>query len=224
MSTGVRCAGKIPAGEQFAYDPRVAVTALGETTAPLICVGLLRQKPDTVQGLDRRLKQRFASASFTRGSANKSITGLVKQGLVELVERGDRPTLDRYRITPTGEEHFLEWLRQAELPPMVRDALQCKLEFFGLEEMPGLIDALEEQAIAFGVAADIAHEDMHSEQRRRRENAKRGQPPDWRLALSIAKTKVAANLGHKMRDRLNEAVEELKEIYETFSATEGDDE
>jgi DNA-binding PadR family transcriptional regulator len=200
-----------------AYDPRMAALALGDASAPVICIGLLRQKPDTIRGLNKRLKNKFASANFTRGSASKSIPGLVKQGLVELVEKGDKPTLDRYRITPAGEAYFLEWLRQTELPPVVRDVMQCKLEFFDFEELSGVIEAIEEQAIAFGAAADIAHENLQSEQRRRRERRRREQPPDWRLELSIAKTKDLANLGNTMRDRLNALVEELGEIQETFS-------
>lgn len=222
MSTDVQYARKTPASGKFAYDPSMAVAAIGETSARMLCIGLLRQKEDTVQGLDQRLKRRFASANFTRGAANKAVPRLVKQGLVEFVGRGDKPTLDRYRITAAGEAYFLDWLRQTELPPMVRDVLQCKLEFFEFEELTGVIEALEEQAIAFGEAADIAHGTLQSEQRSRRDRAKRGQPPDWRLAISIAKTKDAANLGNAMRDRLKAAVEELKEIYETFDASEGD--
>jgi DNA-binding PadR family transcriptional regulator len=217
MFMSVQYARSIPANEQFAYDSRMAVAAIGDTTARILCLGLLRQKADTIQGLDQRLKRRFASANFTRGSANKSIPGLLEKGLVELVETGDKRTLDRYRVTPIGETYFLKWLRQAELPPMVRDALQCKLEFFELEEMPDVIEALEEQAISFGAAADLAHEMLQSEYRLRRDRARRGQPPSWRLALGIAKTKDAANLGNGMRDRLNAAVEELKDVYETFS-------
>ena len=218
MSIAVQHAGNVPASEQFAYDPGMAALALGDASARVICIGLLRQKADTIQGLDRRLKLRFASANFTRGAASKSIPGLARQGLVELVEKGDKPTLDRYRITAAGEAYFLDWLRQTELPPVVRDVMQCKLEFFEFEELPGVIEGIEEQAIAYGSAADIAHETRQSEQRLRRERERRGQPPDWRQALSIAKTKDAANLGNAMRDRLNAVVEEVKEIQQAFSA------
>ena len=195
----------------------MAALAFGDASTPVLCLGLLRQKSDTIQGLDRRLQLRFASANFTRGSASKSMPGLIKQGWVELVEKGEKRTLDRYRITPAGEAHFLDWLSQTELPPMVRDVMQCKLAFFEFEQLSGVIEGIEEQAIAFGVAADIAHEDLQSEQRRRREQNRRGQPPDWRLALSIAKTKDLAKLGKAMKDRLNALVEELQEIHETFS-------
>jgi DNA-binding PadR family transcriptional regulator len=222
MSTGVQHVGSIQTNEQFAYDPTMAALALGDASARVVCIGLLRQKVDTIQGLDRRLKLRFASANFTRGAASKSIPGLTRQGLVELVETGDKPTLDRYRITAAGEAYFLDWLRQTELPPMVRDVMQCKLEFFEFEELPGVVEGIEEQAIAYGAAADIAHETLQSQQRLRRERERRGQPPDWRQALSIAKTKDAANLGNAMHDRLNAVVAELKGIQETFSAGGGD--
>ncbi len=198
----------------------VSVTAIGDTTAPLLCLGLLYQQEDTIQGLDQRMRRRFAPAKFSRGSANKSINNLVKEGHIELVAKGDKRTLARYRITPSGSAYFVEWLRQTELPPMVRDVLQCKLEFFEFEDMPGVIEAIEEQAFAFGASADLAHETLQAEQRIRRDRQKRSQPPSWRLALGIAKTKDAVNLGYKMHDRLNEAVEELKEIYKTFSSIE----
>ena len=50
---------------------------------------------------------------------------------MRLVEEGP-PTSRRStatRRTPEGIALFREWLRNTELPPIVRDALQCKLEF-----------------------------------------------------------------------------------------------
>jgi hypothetical protein len=190
--------------------------ARGDARTPVICVGLLRQKPDTIQGLERRLKNKFAAASFTRGSASKSVPGLIRQGRVELVEKGEKSTLDLFRITAAGEAYFLAWLRQSELPPTVRDVLQCKLEFFEYEELPDVILMVEEHAIAYGAGADIAHEELQEEQRRRRERRRRQQPPDWRLELNIAKAKDLAKLGNAMKDRLNALVGELKAIQETF--------
>jgi DNA-binding PadR family transcriptional regulator len=194
----------------------MSVTAIGDTTAPLLCLGLLYQEEDTIQRLDKRMNERFKSMKFSRGSANKSIPTLVKDGLIELVEKGDKPTLARYRITPAGEAHFLEWLRQTDLKPAVRDVLQCKLEFFEFEEMRGVIDALKEQAIEFGASGDRAHEKLQSEMRVRRRREASGQPESWRLRLRIAKAGDAATLGYMMRDRLNETIEDLERIYEDF--------
>jgi DNA-binding PadR family transcriptional regulator len=198
----------------------MSVTAIGDTTAPLLCLGLLYQEADTVQELDRRMNGRFKSMKFSRGSANKSVPNLVKDGLIELVEKGDKRTLDRYRITPAGEAHFLEWLRQTDLNPAVRDVLQCKLEFFQFEEMRGVIDALKEQAREFAASADREHVQMHADMRVRRFQEKRGQPPSWRLHLRIAKAGDAARIGYMMRDRLNETIEELEGVYDTFRSIE----
>jgi hypothetical protein len=216
MSTGVQLAGSIPASEQFAYDPTMAALALGDASAPVICIGLLRQKPDTIQGLERRLKNKFATTNFTRGSASKSIPGLVRSSLVELVEKGDKPTLDRFRVTPAGETYFIAWLRQTELPPIVRDVTQCKLEFYDPEELSAVIDMIEEQAIAYGTAADLAHGEMDDEERRRRQRKRRGQPPDWHLELTIVKMKDLAKLGNAMEDRLTALADELKDVQERF--------
>ncbi len=216
MSVAVQSVGSIPANDPVAYDQRMPAIALGDASTPVICIGLLRQKSDTIQGLERRLKNKFAPSNFTRGSASKSIPNLARQGLIQLVEKGEKSTLDRFRVTSAGEAYFLAWLRQTELPPVVRDVLQCKLEFFHFEELSAVILMIEEQALAYGSAADIAHEDLHDEQRRRRERSRRGQPPDWRVELSIAKTKDLAKLGNAMKDRLTALVEELKEIQERF--------
>jgi DNA-binding PadR family transcriptional regulator len=216
VSIAVQHVRSIPASEQFAYDPGMPATALGDASTPVLCIGLLRQKSDTIQGLERRLKNKFAPANFTRGSASKSRSGLVRAGYVELVEKGEKPTLDSFRVTAAGEAHFLAWLRQIELPPIVRDVVQCKLEFFEYEELPDVILMVEEHAIAYGAGADIAHEELQEEQRRRRERRRRRQPPDWHLELNIAKAKDLAKLGNAMKDRLNALVGELKAIQETF--------
>jgi DNA-binding PadR family transcriptional regulator len=214
----------IPPTELVTYDPEVSVTAIGDLNAPVLVLGLLHQQEDTIAGLDLRLQRQFAAAGFSRGSANKSIPGLAERGLIKLVERGDKSTLARYRITPVGTEYFLSWLRQTELSPTVRDVLQCKFAFFQLDEIPGIIEALEDQAITFDAAVDLANDTLQAEQRVRRNRKRRGNPPSLPEALSIAKTKDAVNIAQKMRDRLNEAVDELRDIHEEFRAIEDVDE
>ena len=69
---------------------------------------------------------------------------------MRLIAKGppDEPTHDRYAATPKGVEHFRGWLQNTELPPMIRDALQCKLEFVEHEDLAGLLQIVrgEEQA------------------------------------------------------------------------------
>lgn len=194
----------------------MTAVALGDVSARTLCLGLLLQREDTAQGVDRRLNHSFASANFTRGAASKNLPRLAKQGLVEVVERGKRPPFDRYRITSAGEQYFLDWLHHTEFPPVVRDALQCKIEFFRPDEMPTVISTIEEQALLFATGADMAHEKLKAALRIRRAQRARGLPPDWNQELAIAKIKDAAVFGHAMADRLTALTEELTDIHAEF--------
>jgi DNA-binding MarR family transcriptional regulator len=194
----------------------MAALALGDAKTPVLCVGLLRQQPDTAQGLEKRLKDKFAPARLTRGSASKCIPRLVRAGYVEVLEEGADHTADSFTVTPAGDAFFLAWLRQTQLPPAVRDVTQCKLEFYNPEELSAVIEMVKEQAIAYGTAANIAHEEMDEEERRRRERKRRKQPTDWDLELTIVKLKDLAKLGNAMKDRLNALAGELEHIQERF--------
>jgi DNA-binding PadR family transcriptional regulator len=196
-------------------------TKVGETSQKILCLGFVIQKEDTAQGVERRMKRRFSSERFTRGVANKSLPSLADDGYVELVEKGAEQPLDRYRATPEGQEHFFAWLRRTELPPTVRDALQCKLEFYEMAELPSVIESMGEQHAAFGVATNIAHERLQEEKRARRERRKRNLPTDWRLELRIAKAKDAVKLGGMMTKRLKAVSADLQEILDAYNVENG---
>ncbi len=189
----------------------MAAIAVGDPSARALCLGLVVQQEDTTQGLDRRLKRHFSSANFTRGAASKSIPRLAAEGFVELVEEGSKPTLHRYKATSAGEAYFLDWLHQTELPPAVRDALQCKLEFFAIEDVATLIEAVQDQKEAFTAAADVAHEKLDIQKRARRRR-RRGNGVDWRLELGIIKWKDAAKLANVMAERLEALHEDLEDL------------
>ena len=198
------------------------ITKVGETSQKILCLGFVIQQEDTAQGVERRMKRRFSSERFTRGIANKSLPSLAKDGYVELVEKGAEEPLDRYRATPEGEEHFFTWLRQTELPPTVRDALQCKLEFYEMAELPAAIESIGEQQEAFGAATNIAHERLQEEKRARRERRKRDLPTDWRLELRIAKAKDAVKLGGMMTKRLKAVRADLQQILDAYNIENGE--
>jgi hypothetical protein len=197
------------------------MTKVGETSQKILCLGLVIQREDTVQGVDRRMKQRFSSERFTRGIAHKSLPSLAEDGYLELVEKGAEQTLP-YRATAKGEELFYEWLRQTELSPTVRDATQCKLEFYEMAELPEAIESMSELQEAFGVATDIAHERLQEEKRARRQRRNRGLPTDWRLELRIAKAKDAVKLGRLMKQRLKELRADLQQILDAYNIEMGE--
>jgi DNA-binding PadR family transcriptional regulator len=128
----------------------------GELTASMAILGLVAQKPDTVNGVGMRLVERFPHGRWSRSVAHNSLPSLEKQGLVRMVERGAERALDRYEATPTGIEEFRDWLRTSSAAPLaLRDAVHAKLELAGEEDVPDLIAAIreEEQACAREFAA-----------------------------------------------------------------------
>jgi len=188
----------------------------GELTPRMMVLGLVIQQGDTVAGVDRRLADQFSSERFSRGSAHKNLPSLAKKGYVRLLKKGppERPTLDRYEATPEGVELLRRWVRDPDLPPAVRDVLQCKLEFLEPEDLPALIELVREEEKAYTVAYDIAQSSTQREQRRRR--AREG-PVDWGTRRRGIKIKDKANLWGLMSQRLERLREDLEELLDEVS-------
>jgi DNA-binding PadR family transcriptional regulator len=118
----------------------------GDLSASMAILGLVIQEPDTAAGVGARLVERFPRARWSRSVAHNDLPSLARQGLVLLVERGAKPSLDRYEATPAGVEQFREWLRASSMaPPMLRDALSAKLAFSEEPDLPGLLEAIREE-------------------------------------------------------------------------------
>ena len=174
-------------------------------------LGLVIQRRDTVAGVARRLVDQFASARFPKASAYKNLPSLAEKGYVRVIEKGpsDEPTRDRYEATPEGIEHFRKWLRSTELPPIVRDAMQCKLEFLEREDLAALIRLVREEEKAYTAACDIARARVLREQRSRRTQ---GEPVDWRVRLRGIQNKDEATLWGLMSKRLERLDNELEKL------------
>lgn len=144
---------------------------MGNPAPRMMVLGLVIQRPDTMASVARRLADQFASASFPKTSAYGNLRRLAKEGYVRVIAQGPpgKPTLNRYEATPEGIDHFRQWLRCTELPPIVRDATQYKLELLGgHEELAALIRLVREEADAYTVACDRARARVLREQRSRR--------------------------------------------------------
>jgi DNA-binding PadR family transcriptional regulator len=191
----------------------------GDPSPRMMVLGLVIQQDDTVAGVDRRLADQFASARFSRGSAHKNLPSLAEQGYVRLVERGNEPPLDRYEGTPEGIELFQSWFCHTELPPSIRDALQCKLEFLKREDLAALLQIVCKEEEACTNAFDIAHAHVLQEQRSRRA---RGKSADWRVRLRSIQSKDKANLWGLMSQRLEHLRTELEALLDDVSSDPGD--
>jgi DNA-binding PadR family transcriptional regulator len=117
----------------------------GEISSSMAVLGLVVQQPDTIAGVAYRLSEVFPRARWSAGAAHSSMPSLAEQGLLEVVQEGSVPTLDRYQATSAGISEFRRWLIQSSsLPPALRDALQARLEFVGLEELSALLETVRE--------------------------------------------------------------------------------
>jgi DNA-binding PadR family transcriptional regulator len=185
----------------------------------MMVLGLVIQQADTVAGVARRLIDRFAVARFSGGSAYDNMPSLASKGFVRLIAKGPpgEPTLDRYEATPEGVKYFRNWLLSTELPPMIRDALQCKLEFTEREDVTALLGLVREQEEVYTAAYDIAHARVLREQRSRRAKNK---PVDARARLQTIQHKDEATLWGLMAKRLEGLGDELEELLDELARDE----
>ncbi len=154
----------------------------------MMILGLVVQRSDTVAGIARRLNDQFASARFSKTTAYVRLPALAEQGYLRVVEEGppDEPTLNRYEATRRGIAHFRKWLRNTELPPIIRDALQCKLEFLQREDLQDLVRLVNEEEVAYTAAYAIARARVLREQRSRR---LKGKPAAYGARLTSIRNK-----------------------------------
>jgi DNA-binding PadR family transcriptional regulator len=191
----------------------------GDTTPQMMVLGLVIQEADTIAGVGRRLADQFASASFPRGSAHSNLPRLAEKGYVRLVEEGPpgETTRDRYEATSAGIAYFRRWIRRAELPPVVRDAVQCKLELLERGDVAALVRLVREEEEAYTAACDIARARVLREQRSKRT---RGEGVDWRVQLRGIRNRDEVNLWGLMSKRLERLGDELERLLDDISAGE----
>src|ERR1700691_2316839 len=183
---------------------------VGDPTPRMMVLGLVIQKQDTVAGLAHRLTNQFASARFPKNAAHNNMPSLAKKGYVRLIERDPtgESTRDRYEATPKGVEYFREWLCSVQLPPIVRDAMQCKLELLERQDLTALIRLVREDEKAYTAACDIARARVLREQRSRR--IRQNEPVDWRVRLRGIQNKDESTLWSLMSKRLEHLGNELE--------------
>lgn len=99
-----------------------------------VVLGLLIERPGTPYELDLRLKERFGSAQFGRGTASAAMTRLADKGLIQ-IGQGRRLGVP----TPAGTQHFRRWLTCAAAMPPVREELHAKIALCEPSDLPMMI-------------------------------------------------------------------------------------
>ena len=112
-------------------------------------LGFLTQKPMHGYDLNQQVKAELGEVWYM-GISNiyGALKRLDQSGQVEssLVPQNDRPSRKVYRITPAGEQSFLDWLRQPV--PVIREMrveFPTKLYFFRALDLQGADDLITAQ-------------------------------------------------------------------------------
>ncbi len=159
-----------------------------------LVLGLLIERPGTIYELEQRLKDRFASSQFGRGTARQAVKRLAGDGLVREADEssratqaaGVRPRKSRCVPTAAGVEHFRGWMRGVVAVPPVREELHAKIALCQPEDLPEMIAAVRE-------AEQGCLSKLHGEQWRKQREQRALSAHDWqrRMALLVSSGDVA---------------------------------
>jgi DNA-binding PadR family transcriptional regulator len=179
----------------------------------MMVLGLVVRQPDTVAGIGRRLHDQFRAAGFARSTAYSSLPSLAADGYALLARPGPpkEPTLDFYEATPAGREHFLQWMRCTDVPVLVRDIFQCKLELAEPEDVPAILEFVRALEDSFLDMSDAARLRLRREQRSRSSHP--DQASEWRRRMRSLQIRDEAVLWALMAQRLERLVEELEQMH-----------
>ncbi|HKH79080.1 MAG TPA: hypothetical protein VJ996_03615 [Solirubrobacteraceae bacterium] len=161
-----------------------------------VVLGLLIERPGTRYQLESRLKERFGSAQFGRGTANQAMKRLAERGLVRVVDGQDAVAVrdtevaggvvgavgspkTTYEATPAGVEYFSRWVRASVSTPPVREELHAKIALCGPDDLPEMIEIVRSAEAACMVRLRGLNWRIQDE---RQETG----PQDWKRRMSIA--------------------------------------
>jgi hypothetical protein len=71
----------------------------GDLSSTMAILGLLIQRPDSINGVKLRLTDRFPSAGWSRSIAHGAVPSLVERGFVRMARSGAEHSLDLYEAT-----------------------------------------------------------------------------------------------------------------------------
>lgn len=140
-----------------------------------VVLGLLIERPGTSHDLEQRLRERFGSAQFSRGTASNALKRLAESGLIRTPE--DRRSR-RYVPTQTGIERFRLWMRSAVATPPVREELHAKIALCQPADLPAMIQVVRDAENACGLRFQGLQWRMQDERR----GATMG---DWRDRMDL---------------------------------------
>jgi DNA-binding PadR family transcriptional regulator len=154
-----------------------------EFSAGMAILGLVIQRPDTINGVKVRLAERFPTTRWSPSAPYGAMGSLAEHDYVRVAVGGAARSLDLYEATPKGIDWFRKWFDDpVEEPPALRDALRGKLEYVADEkDLQVVIEAIREQEEACFEMSHAANARL--DRARRRGELGSVKSGDWRGRL-----------------------------------------
>jgi hypothetical protein len=187
----------------FRYGSRCM--ALSDTSARLVAIALVAEKPGTAQEIQGRLDMRLASAHFGTSAARVALSRASKDGLVRNIG-------GTYVAEERGIELVERWLlSSAELPPM-RDDLLARVALCRPKDMPRLIEVLRNAETACL---------KNLEKSNRSSRPERIAPSGWRRFIDATVVSAEATWADTRVTWLAELRSGLQEAWEAYQQEHG---
>jgi DNA-binding PadR family transcriptional regulator len=196
----------------------------GDLSAKMAIMGLLVERPDTINGVKARLGEKFSEAKWSPTVAYGSVAALADDGYLRIAAGGGERSLDLYEATEKGEVWFRRWLGEFS-PPVVRDTLRAKLRYVDDEnELLAIIAAIREQEEAAFQSSEGATMSLNKARRRGEFGTPQGEDWEGRLRYALLSDEVLLwqNWGERLK-RLRENLEGPQEQLEGASNGATDD-
>lgn len=179
--------------------------ALSDTSARLVAIALVAERPGTAQEIQRRLDMRLASTHFGPSAARVALSRACKEGLVRNIG-------GTYVASERGIELVEQWLLSAaELPP-IRDDLLARVALCRPKDMPRLIEVLRDAETA---CLKILVK------RNRRSRHERIAPSGWRRFIDATVVSAEAAWADTRVTWLAELRNGLQEAWEAYQQEHG---
>src|ERR1700728_878373 len=154
-----------------------------EFSAGMAILGLVIQRPDTINGVKVRLAERVPTTRWAPSAPYGAMGSLAEHYYVRVTVVGPARSLDLYEAPPKGIDWFRKWFDdRLEEPPALRDALRGKLEYVAdQKDLLVVIEAIREQEEACFEMSHAANARL--DRARRRGELGSTKNGDWRSRL-----------------------------------------
>jgi DNA-binding PadR family transcriptional regulator len=192
-------------------------------TPQMMVLGATIAGPGTIAEIQKRLVELWPAADFDGNASHTNLPLLADKELVDVVERGERKTENRYAINDKGWAHIREWVARWPPAPALREPIPAKTRLARLEDLPFLIEMTRAHAKRCGNSSDTAQGKLVSQERLLEKRPPCNVEEEFDVAVQVAQGKHESVAWGDSQAQLENYADDLERIYKRFSKTEHPD-